>query len=198
MWSVNFTEFWISFLDAFCFIHNFRFRSLYELDIQNLSNRCSNKCVPSISRNFEYHFWRVFCFLAQLASVSLVSSLKENGLKRWECSQWSEPRAAVLHTVSMYYVSLYTVYLCALSWVYIPLRPFILFPYILSFLEERVHTLLYQLSWEWLRKVFKGWLWCYFIKWQEIVSNHKIIMRVMCRSHENSFNHIRTSKIINM
>ena len=136
--------------------HSFRFRPLYALGIQNLSNRSSNKRDPSISRKFVYHFWRVFCFLAQLASVSLVSSLKENGLKRWECSQCSEPREAVLHTVSMY-VSLYTVYLCALSWVYIPLRPFILFPYILSFLEERVHTLLYQLSWEWLHKVFKGW-----------------------------------------
>ena len=42
--------------------HSFRFRSLYALDIQNLSNRCSNKYDPSISRNFVYHFWRVFAF----------------------------------------------------------------------------------------------------------------------------------------
>ena len=119
--------------------HSFRFRSFYELDSQKLSNQ---SVICQFHGILNIIFWRVFCFLAQLASVSLVSSLKENGLKRWECSQCSEPREAVLHTVSMY-VSLYTVYLCALSWVYIPLRPFILFPYILSFLEERVHTILY-------------------------------------------------------
>ena len=44
-----------------------------------------------------------------------------------------------------------------------------------------------QLSWEWLYKVFKGWLWFYFKKWQGMVFNHRIIMRVMCRSHEHSF-----------
>ena len=58
MW---FHKFFLQIFPHFpAYSHSFRFRSLYALDIQNLSNRCSNKCDPSFSQNFEYHFWRVF------------------------------------------------------------------------------------------------------------------------------------------
>ena len=40
--------------------HNFRFRSLCALHIQNLSNCCRHNYDPSISRIFHSNIWRVF------------------------------------------------------------------------------------------------------------------------------------------
>ena len=42
-------------------LHNFRFRSLHALRMQNSSNCCRHKYDESISRIVQYNFWRFFC-----------------------------------------------------------------------------------------------------------------------------------------
>ena len=81
-YSLEFTNFSIQVLEDWL---DFCFRSLHALHIENLSNCCRHKYDQSISRIFEFYFWRDFAIWPNCVAV-----------------QWLMPRPLFVRNVFVY------------------------------------------------------------------------------------------------